>query len=983
LDPNDIVLTLAPELSKYPGILQEPLSAKVLSLARENAALLSFSQAQTAKIVRAIAVSDFLYRTMLKFLQSQGVRTTDGPAELAEWLVSSRFEKQGQISKALLQKELADWLENIKDSAGLEKALRDFRRKHLFAIVFRDLVLHESFQVTAREVSWLAEVCIDGALSWHHQELSRQFGYPVDGQGNHQQMAVLGMGKLGAGELNVSSDIDLIFAFPESGSTVGGKRSLDNQSYFARLGQRLIQALDKVTADGFVFRVDMRLRPYGQSGALVLSFAAMEEYYADQGRDWERYAMIKAAPVAGDKANGAQLLTSLRPFVYRRYVDFGVIDALRVMKEMIVRDVRRKGMNQNIKIGDGGIREVEFIVQAFQLIRGGRTPELQQRALLDILPVLGQQQLLPQAAVDQLRGAYIFLRNLEHAIQGLDDKQTQLIPDNELSRTRIALAMGYSHWSECSATLEHHRKLVAGHFADVVSEAAEGKDEDETAPLWRQLWLARIAPDQLAALFPCCAQQDIDSALQQLVAFRANPRIFQLQAQGRERLDQFIPRMLEEFAVQQGNGETFARLLRFVESVARRSAYLALLNENPEALKELIHLFAASSWIAEQIIATPVLLDELLHSESLYTPPDMATLKSELQQQMLGISEDDLEAQLEALRYFKKAHVLRVAASEVRGTLPLMKVSDYLTFIAETILSQVFELAWNAVSARYGVPVDDNNLLCNKDFGIIGYGKLGGIELGYGSDLDLVFLHDSSANGETNGDKSINNQVFFTRLGQKIINILTTKTLSGDIYEVDMRLRPSGNSGLLVSSVNAFRQYQLENAWTWEHQALVRARFICGSSHIQKKFTEVRLQVLTTKRDCSELRRDVLAMRAKMRESLATRPEHAESPHGFDLKQDAGGIVDIEFMVQYAALRWSSTYPEVVVWSDNIRILETLASKGLVSSEEANDLCEIYRSFRSRGHLLALQNRPAKVDSEDFVSQRNKVTALWQRLFDL
>jgi len=962
---------LEASLALMPPATRTLVAEKISPLVEAKAAILSHSLSHTEQVLKAVAVSDFLAGIILRY-----------PDMVADWLLSERFTRTGHMTKATLQDDLNELLKPVHSSEALAKVLREFRRQHMFAIVFRDLVLQESFEVTAREVSWLAEVCIDAALDWHEQALSRQYGYALDSEGNKQRMVILGMGKLGAEELNVSSDIDLIFAYHQSGATAGGRRSLDNQSYFVRLGQKLIQSLDTVTADGFVFRVDMRLRPYGESGALALSFAAMEEYYADQGRDWERYALIKAAAVAGDIEQGQQLLASLHPFVYRKYIDYGAIESLRVMKEMIVKDVRRKGMQQNIKVGDGGIREVEFIAQVFQLMRGGRVPDLQQRSLLAVLTVLQREQLLPAAAVSELRQAYLFLRNLEHAIQGLQDKQTQLIPDDDLSRSRIALATGYADWNSCEDQLNHYRSRVSAHFADLISDTPEEKAEAESKPLWRQLWLSQIDRDQLAVLFPGCESTEVESALQQLQAFRSDARIIRLQAQGRERLDQFMPLLLEYFAQQRGTGETFSRLLGFVESVARRSAYLAMLNENEEALRELITLFAASRWVAEQIIATPMLLDELLHS-SLYSPPDLATLQDELRQQMLQVPEDDLETQMETLRYFKKAHVLRVAASELRGTLPLMKVSDYLTFIAETILNQVFEQAWTALVGRYGVPVNKDGSLCDRDFGIVGYGKLGGIELSYGSDLDLVFLHDCQAIGETNGEKSLDNQVFFTRLGQKIIHLLTAKTVSGDIYEVDMRLRPSGNSGLLVSSVNSFYQYQMENAWTWEHQALVRARFICGSPLIKQRFMATRKQILTAPRDPQILRKDVLAMRQKMQETLAARPNRAAKANEFDLKQDAGGIVDIEFMVQYAALRWASAHPAVVEWSDNIRLLESLSARSLIAAEDAKELCEIYRIFRSRGHLLALQKLPGKVTGSEFVAERERVKAVWRRLFDV
>ncbi|WP_020410670.1 bifunctional [glutamate--ammonia ligase]-adenylyl-L-tyrosine phosphorylase/[glutamate--ammonia-ligase] adenylyltransferase [Hahella ganghwensis] len=922
-------------------------------------------------VIKAFVVSDFLADLIVRF-----------PAQVAGWL-EEQTESQGDVvSKKRWSGELEKALERCSSEQELHRALRLFRREKMFYIVWKDLVEGGEFEVTGRLMTWLAEVCIDGALSWLHGQLVDTYGEPVSRKGQPQKMLVLGMGKLGAGELNVSSDIDLIFTFPEHGETQGASRSIDNQNFFTRLGQKLIQALDNTTVDGFVFRVDMRLRPYGQSGALALSFAAMEEYYEDQGRDWERYAMIKAAPVAGDLLQGNRLLDELRPFVYRKYIDFGAIQSLRSMKDMIEREVLRKGIGHNIKLGAGGIREVEFIAQVFQLIRGGRDIKLQQRGLLDVLQVIKEDQLMPGAAVDELRSAYIFLRNIEHAIQGLADKQTQQIPSDELGRLRIAIALGFSSWKACEQVLEQHRENVSRHFADVIASPQDTEESKEDLKVWRLLWHAKMPSEESVEFFEelgCADPQAFDPLLR---GFINSSKVRQLQAQGKDRLDLFMPKLLRVVVEQKINAETFDRLLRFVEAIIRRSAYLVLLNENPGALKELVRLFGESQWVGEQIAQMPLLLDELLHSESLYTPPDTQTLRDELRQEMLRIPQDDLEEQMEVLRYFKRAHVLRVAASDLRGSLPLMKVSDYLTFIAETVLAQVLDQAWLNMTSKYGRPMRDEVTACDPDFGIIGYGKLGGIELSYGSDTDLVFLHDAAEDLDTDGDNSINNQVFFIRLGQRIIHLLTTKTASGDIYEVDMRLRPSGNSGLLVSSVAAWHKYQDEKAWTWEHQALVRARFVAGSESVCTKFERARIEVLTKPRDADKLKQDVLEMREKMRTSHATTPGADGNLPYFDLKHDSGGIVDIEFMVQYAALRWAHKHPSVVRWSDNIRILESLAEAGVVRGELSEELCEIYRQYRSRGHRLALQNLPARIAPEEMLIERERVVEFWREIFE-
>nr|WP_246840865.1 bifunctional [glutamate--ammonia ligase]-adenylyl-L-tyrosine phosphorylase/[glutamate--ammonia-ligase] adenylyltransferase [Hahella sp. CCB-MM4] len=921
-------------------------------------------------LLRAFAVSDFLSDVVIRF-----------PDQVALWLEG--MLSAGEIApKRGWEDELAQSMKTCSSEADLHHALRVFRREKMFHIVWKDLVLAEAYENTGKQVSWLAEICIDAALGWLHEFLAGMYGNPVSKNGAAQRMVVLGMGKLGAGELNVSSDIDLIFAFPEHGETQGASRSIDNQNFFTRLGQKLIQALDNTTVDGFVFRVDMRLRPYGQSGALALSFTAMEEYYEEQGRDWERYAMVKAAPVAGDIAQGIRLLEELKPFVYRKYIDFGVIQSLRSMKDMIEREVLRKGIGHNIKLGSGGIREVEFIAQVFQLIRGGRDVKLQQRGLLDVLQVIKSERLMPGAVVDELRSAYIYLRNMEHAIQGLADKQTQQIPSDERGRARIALAMGFRCWDECERELQKHRDNVSRHFAEVIAEPHEAKSSREDMKVWQLLWAAKLPSEESIEFLidsGCPDPEGYESLIRELVR---SSKVRHLQAQGKDRLDLFMPNLLRVAVEQKVDADTFGRLLHFVEAIIRRSAYLVLLNENPSALNELVRLFGESLWVGEQIAQMPLLLDELLHSESLYTPPDTQTLRDELRQEMLRIPQDDLEEQMEVLRYFRRAHALRVAASDIRGTLPLMKVSDYLTFIAETILAQVLEQAWQTMTSKYGRPMRDETTVCDPDFGIIGYGKLGGIELSYGSDLDLVFLHAGGDDLSTDGESSIDNQVFFTRLGQRIIHLLSTKTASGDIYEVDMRLRPSGNSGLLVSSVGAWQRYQGEKAWTWEHQALVRARFVAGSDSVRSKFEAARVAVLTQDRDSGQLKQDVLEMREKMRAALATTPKSDGSLPYFDLKHDSGGIVDIEFMVQYAALRWAHKYPSVVKWSDNIRIMESLAEVGVVRNELSDELCEIYRQYRARGHRLALQNLPARVAPDELQRERNRVTEFWQEIFE-
>ncbi|WP_277760314.1 bifunctional [glutamate--ammonia ligase]-adenylyl-L-tyrosine phosphorylase/[glutamate--ammonia-ligase] adenylyltransferase [Pseudomonas sp. A34-9] len=973
-----------PVLAELPAILlplvtrSEQSFRTAVATLEDDHGFASWTPERWAQFARVTAASEFVIE--------QSVRDP---------LMLLALVQSGELDRAFAPGELCAQIAAAANAAQNEdelgRALRRQRARHQVRIIWRDLTRQADLVQTCRDLSDMADATIDQAYQWLYSRHCEQFGTPTGRRsGEPQQMVVLGMGKLGAVELNLSSDIDLIFAYPEGGETVGVKRSLDNQEFFIRLGQRLIKALDPMTVDGFVFRVDMRLRPYGSSGALVLSFNALEQYYQDQGRDWERYAMIKARVVAGDQVAGAQLLDMLRPFVYRRYLDFSAIEALRTMKQLIQQEVRRKGMADNIKLGSGGIREVEFIAQAFQLIHGGRDLSLQQRPLLKVLSTLEGQGYLPPAVISELREGYEFLRYTEHAIQAIADRQTQMLPDGAQDQARIAFMLGFTDWDAFHEKLMFWRGRVAWHFAQVIADP----DEDEGAESevvvggeWLPLW--EEAQDEEAA----CRQleeggfADASKALKALAGLRSSPQLRAMQRLGRERLDAFIPRLLAQ-AVEHANPDlVLERVLPLVEAVARRSAYLVLLTENPGALRRLLTLCAASPWIAEQITRFPLLLDELLNEGRLFKPPLAPELAAELRERLTRIPEDDLEQQMEALRHFKLAHRLRVAASEIAGSLPLMKVSDYLTWLAEAILEQVLALAWRQTVAKYGTPLRTDGTLCDPGFIIVGYGKVGGLELGHGSDLDLVFIHDGDPQAETDGPKSIDGAQFFTRLGQRIIHLLTAQTNSGQLYEVDMRLRPSGASGLLVSSLGAFARYQENEAWTWEHQALVRARVLVGSQDVGQAFEKVRAQVLGKSRDLAKLQQEVSEMRAKMRDNLGTKSTAAgtaanafDATAPFDLKQDAGGIVDIEFMVQYAALAWSHSHPPLLRWTDNIRILEELEHEGLMPAEDASLLREAYKAYRSAAHRQALQKDAGVIPGDQFAEERRQVLRIWKEM---
>ncbi|AXY44029.1 bifunctional [glutamate--ammonia ligase]-adenylyl-L-tyrosine phosphorylase/[glutamate--ammonia-ligase] adenylyltransferase [Halomonas sp. JS92-SW72] len=929
------------------------------------------------QLARVLAISEFVAETLVRY---------------PEWLL--HLDASGELDLAPDAESLRDWLEErleaAEDEAAMQAAIRRFRRARMTGIVWRDLTRPEGTDMwaTAAAVSRLAEVCLEGALTWLERFLAPRWGRPAPRRdGSEQRLVVLGMGKLGAGELNLSSDIDLIFAFAENGETEGGRKSLVHQEYFTKLGQRLIGALDAVTADGFAFRVDMRLRPLGDGGPLVGNFSSLASYYQDQGREWERYAMLKARPVAGDLDAGAELLASLRPFVYRRYLDFGAIESLRELKGMINREVRRKGMEGNIKLGPGGIREVEFVVQAFQLIRGGRDTELQVTSLksaLERLPALG---LLPVAVVEELIPDYVFLRDLEHALQALEDRQTQSLPDDDLDRERVALALDMEDWPALMARLDEVRARIRQHFDAVIADPEEEVEEasEEAAggialEQWRALWRGELDEEEVSVLLEEAGFAESATAARRIASLYHSRQVQTMQRIGFERLEALMPLLLDAVAESEAPDTALERVLPLIEAVLRRTAYLALLRENPEALGHLMTLCAASPWIAEQLARYPILLDELLTPETLYTPADKARLADELRQTLARIPEEDEEAQLEALRVFKHAQTLHVAASDIAGTRHLMKVSDYLTYIAEVILEAVLAMAWKHLTRKHGVPelADGSRAGAEPDFLIVGYGKLGGIELGYGSDLDLVFIHDGATQGSTDGQRPLDNAVFFTRLGQRIIHLLTAVTPAGTLYEVDMRLRPSGNSGLLVSSLAAFADYQRRDAWTWEHQALVRARVVAGHPRLVEGFDAIRREVLGRERDAEALREEVVKMRHKMRDHLGGKSGEGE----FDLKHDPGGMVDIEFLCQYAVLAMGHEAPELLQWSDNMRILETLEAAERLPAKECQRLREAYLALRSSAHRASLTREPARGRSDAFQDHRRVVIEAWQRLLE-
>ena len=868
-------------------------------------------------------------------------------------------------------------LSGAVDEETLMRLLRSYRRREMVRIAWRDLAGWADLSETVADLSAFADACLEHVLNMLYQWQCRRYGTPTAADGSEQRLVILGLGKLGARELNFSSDVDLIFVYPKTGETRGTKDSIGNDEFFSRLCRRLIKVIGQPTADGFVFRVDARLRPFGESGPLVMGFEALEHYYQQQGREWERYALIKARAVAGDIDAGAYLLDRLHPFIYRRYLDYSVFDSLREMKHMIALEVKRKGMENDIKLGAGGIREIEFFGQIFQLIRGGVIPALQSPGILKVLKTLAVEGHVPQAVCDELISAYVFLRNTENRLQAFFDQQTHKLPTDVRDRLRLAVSMGFADSESFNAGLKCHRQTVHGHFQMLLESGDTDAQPKNMENPMEVIWQNPPTGQQAETMLRSAGYDRPDEVIKLLDYLKNDPETRALSPRGRRRLDQLVPRFLQEVGAFENPLITFHRIIDLIKTIERRTSYLALLLENPTALSHLVKLSAASPWISSFLARHPVLLDELLDPRTLYRPPEKLEMKNSLRQRLDQVPIDDLEYQIEQLCIFKQIHVLRVAAADVIGTLPLMRVSDYLSEIAEIILSEVVDLAWNHLVSKHGTPICRlGNERCEKGFVVIAYGKLGGLELGYGSDLDLVFLHAGTGQQTRGKMKGIDSAQFFNRLGQRVIHILSAHTRAGKAYEIDMRLRPSGSAGILVSHIEAFGDYQFKDAWTWEHQALLRARPICGDRILAKKFESIRKQVLARPRFQDELSTEVIDMRERMRKELM-KPEDGV----FDLKQDIGAMVDIEFLVQYLVLLNSHKYAGLLKWTDNVRLIQSLIETGTMDEITAHVLKHAYLIYRAAAHQLSLQEKPAKVPREKFQRLQQRVAEIWQSYF--
>jgi glutamate-ammonia-ligase adenylyltransferase len=896
------------------------------------------------------------------------------PTLLKQIIDSQRLEKSSD------HKEIVNTVRGnvgqCDNEVELHSRLRKIRQRMMVQIAWRDLASYADVEETMECVSALAEISIQLALEYHQKWLLEKYGEPEEeGTGNPSKFIVLGLGKLGGSELNYSSDVDLMFAYSGTGATKSGRseniKSLDNQEYFVRLGRKIVAALDPVTEHGFVFRTDLRLRPNGDSGPLVLSFAAMEHYYQTHGRTWERYALVKARVVVGDRELGLELLSMLRPFVYRKYLDFGAFDSIREMKAMIQRELKQKGSDQNIKLGWGGIREIEFLVQSYQLIRGGRDKRLQTNSLYQAIFELVELQVLDVQTQKQLLEAYRFLRNTEHRLQMVADRQTQLLPEDDLGRQRLAWSMDYDNWLSFSEALRLKREEIHNQFRTILEAPdTENSSSADTAIVdtykLSDVWAGSHSDAEVTQLLADLGFDDSNSTPQLLSGFR-NGRLYQaFSGVERDRIDRLMPKALIEAATHVDSQRAMASFISILEAIGRRTAYLSLLIENPIALTQLVHLCAASPWVSSHIGQHPVILDELLHPILDVRDRTARDLENELDQRLVQLEENDDEGRLNELREFHHAQVLRIAAADISNVLEVEEIHRALTTLAEVLVQRVFDDAVDYVSRKLVVP--------NCEAGVIAYGKFASGELGYHSDLDLVVcfqLVEISLPGD-----HAEAEHFFSRVGRRFIHLLSIRTHAGLLYEIDTRLRPSGRSGTLVTSLKGFFDYQQKSAWTWEHQALVRARAVVGSEGFRLQFEQARKDIVCLDRKKGTLRVDILDMRRKMIDANCQSTDKV-----YDIKLDEGGIVDIEFLIQYWVLRHANLHSDLTKPRNTEETILALVGANVITSKTGNILKNCYCVYLRRSLDLKLMDRPVLANQTELLEQRQQVKLVWEQTF--
>jgi glutamate-ammonia-ligase adenylyltransferase len=816
----------------------------------------------------------------------------------------------------------ADQLAAAIQATGLDPALRQFRNQEMMRLIWRDLNRLATVDEILSDLSTLADICLQASVSFHSTAFEEKHGVPRNPDGEAQKLVVIGLGKLGGFELNLSSDVDIIFCYPDRGQC-DGRRGLDNEQFFTRLARYVIRSLSQVTADGFCFRVDTRLRPFGDSGPLVSSFAALEQYYQREGRDWERYALIKARPVAGDLAAGQQLLDLLKPFVYRRYIDFGAIDALRDMHANVRQDALRKDRLDDIKRGPGGIREIEFLVQTFQLLRGGREPGLQTPSIFTAAAQLKNLRLLPAETIDGLMAAYRFLRRTENRIQALHDQQTHRVPIGE-DGLRVAQAMGFEKMPDFQAGLDDTRNEVQHLFEQSLPEPTEPVNKENP---WHAYWqkMRRGVQDE----------NPDQPEWKPLTAFVKRLKRLSLSQRASKRLDQFMPVLLEQIDGLSPDDDVVQRLFDLVSAICRRSAYLSLLVQNPIASQRVLELFAASKRVAHAVTRYPVLLDELIDPSLGAHPPTREDISLSVQR-ILDV-ENDTETVLQDLNYFKQVINLRIAVAVLKSTMSTHEARIALSQLAENIVQATLSLSLLDMENRHG-------RLPGPELAIIAYGSLGAHALGLDSDLDIIFLYQGT-DEQSDGARPVLAERYHTGVARRMLSLMSATTPSGRLYSIDARLRPNGRSGMLVSSLDAFRRYQLEEAWSWELQALTRARPVAGNVRIADAFTRIREQVLTSSRDKQLIRDEVLTMRKRIRN------EHGD---GNLLKHGGGGLLDIEFVVQLGLLLNADKFPQLIKSTEVAEQLLALKTCGWINGNTFNVLDDAYTKLNQARQQTAL-----------------------------
>ena len=896
-------------------------------------------------------------------------RKTSAHADFGLWLAQAQRQP---VSAGLIHDWYAELAGSaaVADTAVIRRALRQLRDRVFYTLLVRDINGAAPLAEVVGAMSALADLAVGQAYRCVAADLAQVHGVPLDpATGLPQEMLILGMGKLGGEELNVSSDIDLIMLYGEEGETTG-RRKISHHEFYGRLTQRMMPILSDPDANGQVFRTDLRLRPDGDSGPLAWSLDALENYLVTQGREWERYAWLKARPIAcsafegSDPARQVAQLEALRtPFVYRKYFDFDALASLRALRERIRQDWQRRAMarngvdtTHNIKLGDGGIREIEFVVQLTQLIRGGRMPSLQQRNLLEALCRQKDAGIVSAEDARRLEDAYVFLRRTEHMLQYREDEQTHLLPADPQLRAGLAAAMGMQA-QEFEAALDMHRGFVAQLFRNAFRIAGMGDDESSTK-------CQAAGAGDLGTHIRSELGAPSDTLDQRLESLLESHRIRSLPETSRRRLEALLPAVISAAARTANPEQTAVRLFDLIEQVAQRSAYLALLAEYPETLARLARLVAASPWASQYLGHYPLLLDSLIEWRSLLAPPDFGQISQQMRTDLdacvLPNGRPDIEQQMNLMRDVQRQVSFQLLAQDLEGVLSVEKLADQLSALADMLLAEAVHRVWPLVQPRGTAP----ETLAPPKFAVIAYGKLGGKEIGYASDLDLVFVYEDAREDAIE---------IYTRLGQRMTTWLATMTSSGRLYEVDLRLRPDGEAGLLAVSLDAFAQYQFEHAWVWEHQALTRARYAVGDAEVGRRFEQIRREVLLLPRDPQVLKQEVRAMRDKI---SAGHPNHSDE---FDVKHDRGGMVDVEFVTQYLVLSQACKHPELLDNLGNIALLRLASQAGLVDAGLAAGAADAYRAFRKLQHELRLQGaEKARVPASRLSTERETVLWLWQ-----